>query len=413
MKQFLLLAIGFLLSVSLLSVNWISLPANPSSENISLVSSTDDKTTIRFSIDGFGYKNVETDRGTAWKISTPQGATMLEAGSPELPLYAISMIIPGTARMDVKVTSSQYMEFKDVLVAPSKGNLLRTVDPGTVDYNFGKVYNVDSYYPGEQGKLREPYIVRDYRGQALAIMPMQYNPVSKILRVYYDITFEVFVSGASSINTLEEEKVAVYSEFHNIYKHQFINYSNSNRYTPVEETGNMLIISYADFMDEVQPLIDWKVKSGTPTEIVDVSTIGGSSDIKQYITDYYNNNGLTYVLLVGDSQQVPSSIVGGNDSDVDYSYTAGNDHYPDLFVGRFSAETEAHVITQVTRVLNYEQSPTSDTAWYSKAIGIASQEGTGDDGEYDYEHIRNIGDNKLIPFTYNYAYELFDGSQGK
>ena len=30
----------------------------------------------------------------------------------------------------------------------------------------------------------------------------------------------------------------------------------------------------------------------------------------------------------------------------------------------------------------------------------------------DYQHIRNIGNNKLIPFTYTYANELFDGSQG-
>jgi len=102
---------------------------------------------------------------------------------------------------------------------------------------------------------------------------------------------------------------------------------------------------------------------------------------------------------------------GGNDSDVNYSYIVGNDHYPDLFVGRFSAETEAQVITQVTRTLDYEINPITDTDWFTKAIGIASSQGTGDDNEYDYEHIRNIG-NKLISFTYDYAYEFFDGSQG-
>ena len=49
--------------------------------------------------------------------------------------------------------------------------------------------------------------------------------------------------------------------------------------------------------------------------------------------------------------------------------------------------------------------------WFTRAIGIASSEGTGDDNEYDYEHIRNINTD-LLNFTYTYAAELFDGSQG-
>lgn len=411
MKNAFLLTISIVLSLSLGGQNLIKLN-NLNTEQISLISSTPTSTTIQFSLSEFSYDFVETSKGNAWKISSPKGVSMLNEGAPELPMYATSLIIPGQARMEVKIISSSFTEYENILVSPSKGNLLRTVDPSSVEYNYGKTYNVDSFYPRDIGLLREPYIVRDFRGQTLVINPMQYNPVTKILRVYHDITFQVMAKGTSSINTLDTEPRTVYNEFSNIYQHHFINYNDYSRYTPVEESGNMLIISYADFMDEMQPFIDWKIMSGTPVEMVDVSTIGNSSDIKQYITEYYNNNGLTYVLLIGDSQQVPSSTIGGNDSDVDYSYTAGNDHYPDLFVGRFSAETEAHVSTQVTRVLDYEQTPSSDTAWYSKAIGIASQEGTGDDGEYDYEHIRNIGDNKLIPFTYDYAYEFFEGSQG-
>ena len=44
-------------------------------------------------------------------------------------------------------------------------------------------------------------------------------------------------------------------------------------------------------------------------------------------------------------------------------------------------------------------------------MSVGSQEGPGDDGEYDYEHLRNISDNKLIPFTYEYVYEFFEGSK--
>ncbi len=414
MKQF-TLSLIFLVTTSLFSFadNWIQVnTSNGEVDEAQLVSSTITNSTISFTLDGFWYEEIQTSRGVAWKLKTRNGSPILKSGSPDLPLYATSLIIPNNAQMEIKVVSSKYTEYMDVLIAPSKGNLLRTTDPKTVDYEYGKQYGVDTYYPSELGSLREPYVVRDYRGQTLLIQPIHYNPITKTLRVYYDIVLEVNEVGTSVINILNDEPKPTNRIFENIYNRHFLNFNSSSRYTPVEETGNMLIISHVDFMDEMQPFIDWKIMSGTPVEIVDVASIGNSAAIKQYIEDYYNNNGLTFVILVGDAQQVPTTITGGNDSDVAYSYVAGNDHYPDLFVGRFSAEAEAHVVTQVQRVLDYEKYPISDTSWYSKSIGIASNQGPGDDGEMDYQHLRNIADLNLLPFTYNYAYEFFDGSQG-
>jgi len=324
------------------------------------------------------------------------------------------VIIPGDAEMKIEIISATYEEFDNVNIAPSKGNLSRTIDPATVPFEFGPQYNRDDFYPGKLAELRTPHIVRDYRGQTVVFQPFQYNPVTKTLRVYHDVELRLSKSGVSSSNVLNNSGQIdkVDSRFNNIYQHHFLNYNTASRYTPVEEQGNMLIISYGDFMDEMQELIDWRIQSGTPTEIVDVATIGNASDIKDYVADYYNNNGLTFLLLVGDAAQVPSSTVSGNDSDNDYAYVVGSDHYPDLFVGRFSAENEDHVNTMVARTLDYEKNPIADTAWYSKAMSVASNQGPGDDGEMDYEHMRNITNNKLLPFTYNYAYEHFDGSQG-
>jgi len=415
MKRFLTITLVIVTFFSLNASEWIELRKGGSiSENINLESSNINSSNIHFVLDGFWKQDIDTDRGAAWIINTENGASILNSGAPDLPLFATSLIIPNQANMEVRIVSSQYKEFQNVLVAPSKGNLLRTVDPANIPYEYGKQYSKNTFYPSEIGSLRDPYIVRDFRAQTVLIKPIQYNPITKVLRVYYDIELEVIENGISTVNTLpsNNQTDAIGVAFHNIYSRQFLNYGNLYRYIPVEEMGNMLIISYADFMDEVQPLVDWKIMSGTPVEVVDVATIGNASAIKQYIADYYNDNGLTFVLLVGDAQQVPSSTIGGNDSDVNYSYIVGNDHYPDIFVGRFSAQTEAHVITQVTRVLDYEKTPITDPDWYTKAIGIASSQGPGDDNEYDYEHIRNIGDNKLIPFTYDYAYEFFDGSQG-
>jgi len=415
MKKILPVLFLFLATIGANASDWIKISSDKTAPaSINLVSSNINSSTVQFALNGFWKSEVETDRGLAWLIDVDGGASMLKKGAPDLPVFATSLIIPDKSAMKVEVISSEYTEIDNVLIAPSKGNFTRQIDPATVPYEYGKYYDTDAIFPGDISKLNTPYIVRDYRGQVLKIQPFQYNPVTHTLRVYYNVTVKVTEDGESSINTIDRtasaEKIA--RTFTNVYKRHFLNYSTGSRYDPIDEEGDMIIISYGDFMDEIQPFADWKIKKGISCSIVDVGEIGGASDIKQFIQTAYDDNGLTFVLLVGDAAQVPSSTVSDNDSDVDYSYVAGSDHYPDLFVGRFSAETETQVTTMVVRTLEYETDPVTDTAWYTKAIGIASSQGPGDDNEYDYEHIRNIADNKLIPFTYNYAYEFFDGSQG-
>ena len=416
MKKILTLILALGLFVSLSATNWVEiLGSSDSPTAIQLVNSNITQTTLQLSISGFWYNEVETELGTAWTIDVDGSAKSLEKGKPALPLFASSIIIPGSAKMRAEVISSQFVEYKDVLIAPSKGNFDRTIDPSTVAYEFGPQYKRNEFFPLNITSLRKPYLVRDYRGQSVLINPFAYNPVTKVLRVYYDITVQISEDGVSNINTSSEAAPeTIDASFNSLYQRHFLNYqATAQRYTPVEEQGNMLIIAYGDFMDGMEDYIDWKTKTGTEVEMVDVATIGNAAAIKAYIADYYEENGLTFVLLVGDAEQVPSSTVAGNDSDVDYSYIVGNDHYPDLFVGRFSAENTTHVATMVQRTIDYERYPDTNLAtWYNDAIGIASDQGPGDDDELDYEHIRNIYNNKLDPFTYEYGYELFDGSQG-
>ncbi|MCD4772649.1 MAG: T9SS type A sorting domain-containing protein [Bacteroidales bacterium] len=412
MKKAILTSLIIVFCFGVFGQNWVNInSSNPVTAQAELISSNIDNSIIEFNFDGFMMNEVQTPRGIAYTISIEKTTPLLQQGAPDLPKMTSSVIIPDLAKMEVKLVSSSFEEFTDIEIAPSKGNFTRDIDPETVPYLYGKQYNEDRFFPKDITSLREPYIIRDYRGQTVVISPFQYNPVSKILRVYYNITVKIEKVNDNGINPLirKSELTSVNTEFDKIYSRHFMN-TSSSKYDPVDEHGNMLIIAYEDFIDAMQPFIDWKIQTGIPVEIVDVATIGNSSAIKNYIQDYYDDNGLTFVLLVGDAAQVPTSYSNG-DSDNNYSYVAGNDHYPDLFIGRFSAETIAHVETQVSRTITYEQDPYRDEDWFSKGIGIASDQGPGDEGEYDYEHMRNIR-NDLLGFTYTSCSELYDGSQG-
>ena len=377
----------------------VLITVNQSGENIEITYTINDFDEIPVIIDGVEYS----------RIVIGEESNLLIEGIPDIPNICRSIVIPDTAKMKIDVVDKNYEVFENVLISPSKGNLLRSVNPNDVPYVFGDVYFEDVWFPSEIAGLRDPYIIRDFRGQVVEIYPIQYNPAKKQMRVYSNIEVEIYPEGTDTINCINRnswpEKVDY--DYKEIYNHHFINFAKQGRYTPVSERGNMLVIVYDSFWDEMVPFVIWKNMKGIATEMVKVSEIGDAEDIKIYIENYYNTNNLTFVLLVGDAAQVPTYCPSYHASDPTYSYIVGDDHYPDLFVGRFSAENIDDVHTQVERTIEYEKYPQVAEEWYIKGLGVASNLGPFDDGEYDDEHIDNIRD-KIMAYSYIQVNQSYD-----
>ncbi len=370
---------------------------------------------ISYHINDFSSEPVLIQGKEYTKISLQGESSIDVKGMPTLPHIMRSIVIPDTAKMNIRVIDTKYQEFEGMSIVPSKGTLTRVIDPAEIPYDFDPIYTQDVLFPKNIAELGAPYIIRDFRGQVVTINPFQYNPVLQTLRFYTDITVEVYPDGVDTVNCLirSELPTTLDSDFQFIYNHHFLNYPSAmGRYTPVSEQGKMLVITYGSFWNAMMPFVQWKNMKGVPTTMVNVSSIGTTAAaIKTYITTYYNTNGLTFVLLVGDVAQIPTFTAAGGASDPTYSYLVGSDHYPDIFVGRFSASTVAQVQTQVERSVEYEKYPQSGADWYRKGTGIASSLGPGDDNEYDYQHIRNIRTD-LLNYGYIAVDEFYDGSQG-
>ena len=397
----------------LLAREWVETGTSRPAEPVWVVNTiSDNQLEISFDLGGYFVEDLANGKN---KITFPGGVPNLEVGTPDLPKMAQSIIIPDLAHMELSIIESEFVEFFMENLIPSKGNLTRNIDPASVPYTFGQAYETDEFYPQDIVFMRNPYIMRTVRGQAIVFQPIQYNPIQRTLRVYTHIKVNIQQNGMSQINPLTRRPAKGGSrEFENIYAEHFLNYSTNSRYELLGEEGPMLVVCYGEFMESMQPFVEWKNYKGIPTEMVDVADIGGSDEIEAFVETKYYDDGIAFVLFVGDIDQIPSprySDGAGSNSPADpsYGFVAGSDYYPEIIIGRFSAEDTSHVETMINRTIEYEMDPDPTADWYKKGSGFASDQGPGDDGELDYEHLDNIRDD-LLGFTYVEVDQIYDPS---
>ena len=370
-----------------------------------------ERSVIHLEINHFDLNDIEIDGRGYQAVTLGSRALHMERGLPALPTIRESLRIPDDAAMTLRVIDSEIRSFTGLDVAPSKGNILRNVDPAMVSYAFDPFYSGDGWYPDRMANLDTPYIMRDTRGVVLAMNPFRYNPSSSTLEVTTSLTVEVVADGPGRVNVLADKPATPVQEFEAIYESHYLNHAGAmgDRYVSIPEVGSMLVISYDAFYSAAQPFVDWKNQMGIPTTHVNVSAVGATAtQIKAYIQNLYDTEGLCFVVLVGDVAQIPYYNNGGA-SDPSYGFLAGADSYPEVFIGRLSAENPSQVQTQVERSIEYERDAQAGASWYGKGMGIASSEGAGngDDGEADYVHMGYIRDD-LLAFTYSAVDELYE-----
>ncbi len=419
-KLSLLTALFLMFSFMGFAQEWHGITSDsPTKMKKTLVSSTANEIVVNVNLDGFYTQSVTTPNGKQVVVSVDKMATELEAGAPQLPYEVIPVMIGDLAEMTVNVTNAAYVDFENVEVAPSKGNFSRQINPEDVPYTYGEMYSQNAFWPATQATLEAPYIIRDFRGQNIWVRPFAYNPVTKTLRVYTSMTVVMTKVSDNGENQMSARKATtkVAPEFKAAYERRFINFDQAAKDYPfVEDAGEMLVICADQFMTSMQPLVDWKNISGRPTTMVSVTAAGGNSDtqIKSYITNMYNdpNHNLAYVLFVGDYEHITPHLLSQERSDNWFGQISGSDHYPEVLIGRFSVQTDAHVTSQVNKVLYYERDLQGGVNWVDKGMGIGYYgAGSGHYGEDDYQHIDLIRDT-LLHYTYSTVTEHHGGSGG-
>lgn len=393
------------------AAEWI--PFGSVETGLQVVESSGDRTVVEFNLAGIEMEDVDINGTVHAQYSIPGMPVLRIQGDPALPVVRQALMIPDQSEMVVRILEIETETRSTEPVAPSKGVISRDIDPADVPYVFGDVYQRAESYPAQQVALQEPFIVRDFRGAVLEIHPVIYNPSLGILEVATRVVVEVVPGDGPGVNTIDRAPgpIRVDREFGRIYQNLFLNYEPM-RYQMIPEPGRCVIITYDDFHSAAEELYQWNLQKGIPTILTDLSAIGSSaSNVKAHIQSLYDSpEGITYIILVGDSSQMPYfNGYNGYCSDPVYTKLAGDDLYFDAFISRISAQTLAQAETQVAKFIRWERYPdlsSPDADWYHKGVGIGSAE-SGGTGHTDCERTLWLKE-MLMDYTYTQVDEICD-----
>jgi hypothetical protein len=389
---------------------WISLGGEEGTPPVvKVMESTIDETIIQYELKGYFEEEISIGGKTYVKIWIPEAFPILERGMPDLPKIVESIVIPDDALMGYDIILDETLESKTKPVAPSKGHFTRNKNPDDIPFIFSTFYDGEGYYPERVFLLSEPYILRDLRGISLHFMPIQYNPSLGILRIHKKFVVKLKEIGKDKRNIKIRKNNKISKEFLGIYRSHFINFEwVDSKYNLIPEPGRLLVITYSSFLNGIIPFVEWKKQKGIPTKLAlyPDSTGSGANSIKNYIQNEYNSpEGVTYIVLVGDVNQVPTlyGVYEGAPSDPCYVKLEGSDHYPDALISRISATTLSQVEYQVNKFITYEKYPDAGASWYHMGTGIASNEGSPPDWQRA-EWLRD----SLLNYTYTHIDQIYD-----
>jgi hypothetical protein len=386
-----------------------------------------DKSSINFklitSVNKISTNIIKTKFGNFVKLSIPSYTSNSIDGNPELPSLNKLISVPKGAKLVTKIINKivKTVSLEDYGIELPLFPNQPSISKGDNNENIDFIFNKDSYNQNSFSKFNVIStellgFMRDIQLARISVSPISYNPITNELKIITNLEIEVsFIDIDFTADKLSKQKY--YSaDFEHLYK-KCINYLPSNKKDVITTYPvKYVIVSDPIFQTALQPLVDWKTKKGfTVIEAYTNNPNVGSTttSIKSYLQNMYdsatiNNPAPTYLLIVGDDNQVPSFVGAQHVSDMYYCEFDGNgDFYPEMYFGRFSANTVSEVEIQVAKTLTHEKYLFSDPSFLNNVVLVAGVDAsyapTYGNGQINYatDNYFNIAHNLTI---HNYLY---------
>ncbi len=358
---------------------------------------------LSFSFSG-AYVSEKNEKDTNYCFFHIDGLPMMtQLGAPALPARNEIIAIPKGAEGEIVIIETKYYEYNGYYAHPAiKPATDREGDPEPIFEKDHSIYNKNEYFPQKVVEITDIGLSRGTRLARVQIRPVQFNPVTKKVRVYTSVKFKIeFVGGVGNYDYISRENSIHYS---NLLKQTVLNSEiipdgiSLNRLNNFEESSvekNYIIITHSEYLNYANQLANEKRQLGYSVEVVSQSS-WTSAEVKTAISTRYAawTPKPDYFVIIGDhtgSYAVPAEIKYTSDSppepfttDLYYACMDGaSDFHPDMAHGRISVSnaTEAQVV--IDKIVNYELNPVNNSTFYSNVLNCAQYQDDNNNGYAD------------------------------
>jgi hypothetical protein len=372
---------------AIVQARWISLNEQGQQEKPDIMLLSSNEFSMSFSLFITGIEVTEID--TKEMIDTRNEGFILlslseeyhtgEIGRPKLPAIRKTIGVPYGAQLEIVIVRSDYEDIPlqaldiEKRIMPVLESVVKLPGEKPVFVIDEKTYSHNALYPQEIVQVVSDDIMRGHRLAIIEIVPIQYNPVTQVIRYYKNIEVRVTFSGGD-IQKTQERILRDYSPpYEDFIKQRVLNYTLYEHFLRdvVPLPIHYLIITHNNFHSEVNNLAQWLTKKGFNVKVANQDSINPwtTSTIEHYIDA--QSPAPTYLLLVGDVNggymPAPIGSSSGKVTDLYYAELDGTGYLPDIFYGRLSCETTTHISTMVNKIINYETANLPDpVTWFKK-----------------------------------------------
>ncbi|MBD3348734.1 MAG: hypothetical protein GF400_06020, partial [Candidatus Eisenbacteria bacterium] len=385
-----------------------------------------DGATLSIDFPGFVAESVETKGGTFTRLAMPGYFHAFDPGRPRLPVVREYLEIPHGATARLTVVSAEYAEtsLRDLgferPIEPAQPSVEKL--PGAREaarfVQDRAAYEMDALSPDVAAALGETGQFRAHRFVEVEVFPVQYNAATGAIRYLTSVELRVdFVGGDTGSTNAALTRYAS-PDFDTFAGKHFMNAGDFATRALSLPIG-YLIVCYDEYYEEIQTFAGLRHRLGYETTVVKTSEIPGgatAANIQAYIQNAYETWPVppTFVVLIGDTGQIPyfNGQAGSHASDLYYVCMDGTgDWLPDMYVGRFSCDSEAEVTLLADKTTEYTRFALTSTPedWVEECTFMASSDNyTVSEGTHNY-----CIDNWVAPAGYdpiNKRYEVTYGA---
>ena len=365
-----------------------------SADNAECVKSDMNSLKASFSFSTIEAEDYSSDRGTFSWLSLPNTVLGGNVGDPQIPVVNELIAVPFGAQPRIEITSyssTDYnlADFGMKTLVPRQLPVHKNQNPDEVPFVMNEAaYQTRGFRSEPMATVSVEGTMRGVQLGTMTIEPVSYDPVNNSIRVFNNIEVTVHFDGADAKAT-EDLLLKTYSPaFEPVYEQLFNSRAVRDVYTDHPDLYNtpvkMLVICYSGFKNNaaLNSWLEWKLQKGYYVDIFYTDETGTTAtNIQNFIKTKYNasvsaGNAYTYLIVIGDTGQVPQYMTKTIDSSIgqcasDLGYAAVNfttssttNYFPDMYYSRISVENTTHLTNYINKVLTYEKFEFADGGNY-------------------------------------------------